>query len=102
MTEWRSQLLYFADVFWRARPACCNAVVSGGIGSVICWSLWCLLSRVVRSVGVGLAGRVGCVVEGVVGAAGVEGVGCCPLSVGLVRSDKVRAEMACWIVVEGP
>ena len=38
-----------------------------------------------------MAGCVGCVVEG---------VGCVPLTVRLARSEEVRAEMACWVVVE--
>ena len=33
-------LLFVADVFWYARPACCKAVVSGGMGSVIFWPWW--------------------------------------------------------------
>ena len=40
-----------------------------------------------------MAGRVGCVVEG---------VGCLPLSVRLARNEEVRAAMACWVVVELP
>ena len=69
MTEWRAQLLYVTDVFWHARPACCKAVVSGGMGSAIFWSLWWLLSLGVRRVGSGLAGLVGRVVGAVIGAA---------------------------------
>ena len=57
------------------------------------WSWCCLFSGGVRAVGGGLAGRVGCVVEG---------VGCLPLSVRLARSEEVRAEMSCWVVVEVP
>ena len=61
------------------------------MGSALSWSLWCLLSGGVRSVGGGLAGRGGCVVEG---------VACVSLSVGLARSEEVRVEMACWVDVE--
>ena len=98
MREWRAQLLYFEDVLWHARPAFSKAVVAGGMDWAISWSLWCLFPGGVRSVGGGLAGRVGCVVEG---------VGCLPLSVTrgrqrLARSEEVRAEMSCWVVFEVP
>ena len=40
MTECSRQLLFVADVFWHARPACCKAVVSGSLGSAVFWSWW--------------------------------------------------------------
>jgi hypothetical protein len=45
--------------------------------------------------GIGLAGLVGCVAGVVVGVACVGCVCCCSLSVRLVMSDEVRADMAC-------
>ena len=84
-----------ADVCWHARPACCKAVVSGVLGSAMFWPLWWRLSLGVRWVGNGLAGLFGCVVGVVVGVVCVDCVCRCPLSVRLVMSDEVRAEMAC-------
>ena len=100
MTECSTQLLFVADVFWHARPACCKAVVSGGMGSVMFWPWWGPLSYEFRLCGIGLAGLVGYVVGVVVGVACVVCVCCCPLSVRLVMSDEVRADMACCVVVE--
>ena len=74
-------------MLWHARPAFSKAVVSGDLGCAMSWSWWCLLPGVVRSVGGGLAGRVGCVVEG---------EGCLRMSVRLARSEEMRAA----IVVE--
>ena len=101
MTEWSTQLLFAADVCWHALPACCRAVVSGGMGSVIIWPWWGLLSLGFLGGGIGLAGLVGCVAGVVVGVACVGCVCCCSLSVRLVMSDEVRADMACLVVVEG-
>ena len=95
MTEWSTQLLFVADVLVHARPACCKADVSGGMGSAIFWPWWWLFSHDFRWGGICLAGLVGCVVGVWVGVACVGCVCCCSLSVRLVLSDEVRADIVC-------
>ena len=76
MTECSTQLLFVADVLWHARPACCKAVVSGGMGSAIFWPWWWLFPPDCWWGGFVLAGLVGCV-GGVWGGVACVGCVCC-------------------------